>query len=858
MFRLLRLISYPQLRTSWGRTLLVAGGISTGVTLIVAINIINSSVLANFRDTIDLMAGPAALEVTLGIGEVGFSESVVETVRRDPDVAAAVPLVRGTISLVSEPGETLQLFGADLVAEEDLRRYRVTTATDRRELLRVMEDPHSILLTTTFAMRHHLAVGQMTRFTTPGGIADFTVRGLLETEGLAAAFGGQLAVMDLPAAQDLLTKESRVDQVDIILRPGADVVEVQRRLQSALPSTLSVTRPAQRGAQYEHVLASFQAMLTGISTVCLIAGLFIIYNTTSTGAAQRAPVIAGLRLIGAEASQLFRLIMLEALMLGVVGTLSGVATGIIMARLLSGMVADSMAVIYKIHFAVPQLAIDWPQQATIGALGVATALFACYFAARRLAELDPLAVLRMGAPAAAARPRMARLMVWWVALIVTSAAALFAQERFRSILWGNVGASLWNASVMLVAVPLVGWLAGGLRTLLPRIFPSEGRVVADSLLRSPNRTGVTVAAIALTVTISIMLTSLSVSFRDSAADYIGQLFAADLVVSAVTNEGGYLETPLPESIASEIQALPGVRAVESGRALPGQVFRGQRIGVLALSDGFFDPGRYPAHWYREGDPERARRALRTGEGVNVSTTLADSFDLHVGDAIELDTPAGKLVRPIVGVVPDYISDRGSVILSRRLFVEYWREPTVTRINIYLEPGESLEKARSAIASHFSARYLLKALSLREVLEYHDEYRRRAFAFTDAIQLLIVMVTVAGIFDLLFSAILERRRELGLWQLVGADERTVRRSIVIESATIGMMGATLGVAVGFITAWIWVRLNFRYLLGYQLQFRFPAGHALWCLLLVLATTILTGYVASLRATRARLLDSLRIE
>ena len=144
MLRLLRQVSFRQLQASWGRTTLVVGGVATGVSLIVAIQVINASVLDNLRRTIELIAGPAALEVTLGVGEVGFSEATVETVRADPAVAAAVPLVRGTISLADDPSETLQLFGADLTAEDDLERYRISLTTDRREALRSMEDPSAI------------------------------------------------------------------------------------------------------------------------------------------------------------------------------------------------------------------------------------------------------------------------------------------------------------------------------------------------------------------------------------------------------------------------------------------------------------------------------------------------------------------------------------------------------------------------------------------------------------------------------------------------------------------------------------------------------------------------------------------
>ena len=134
VLRLLRLISYPQLRASWGRTILVIGGITTGVALMVAIAVINTSVLDNLLKTIDLIAGPAQLEVTLGIGEIGFDEAIAERVRADPDVAAAVPLVRGFIALADDTAASLQLFGADLTMEDTIGRYHVSTR-DRQGVL---------------------------------------------------------------------------------------------------------------------------------------------------------------------------------------------------------------------------------------------------------------------------------------------------------------------------------------------------------------------------------------------------------------------------------------------------------------------------------------------------------------------------------------------------------------------------------------------------------------------------------------------------------------------------------------------------------------------------------------------------
>jgi putative ABC transport system permease protein len=859
VLRLLRLISYPQLRASWGRTALVVGGIATGVSLIVAINVINTSVLANVHRTIDLMAGPAALEVTLGVGEIGFQETVIDAVRADPDVLVAVPLVRGTISVADDSNETLHLFGADLTAEEDLRRYQVTVASGRREALRVLEDPDAILLTSDLARRHGVSVGGRIDLSTPAGIRAFRICGLLHTEGLAAALGGQLAVVDIAYAQALLGKEGRLDQIDVILRPDADVASVQRRLQSVVPRTLTVAPPTQRGERYQSILASFQAMLTGLSSLCLIAGVFIVYNTTSTGASHRARAMAWLRLIGADSSRVFRLLMLEALALGMTGAALGLGVGVVLARLLCGVVSDSMGEIFQLRFAASQLAIDLRHQAVIVAVGIGAALFASYFAASRVARLEPLGVIRAEVPAGIdTRVPSRRFVGWWVVLLAVSCAALVVEARLRSVVWGNFGATLWNASVIVIAIPVVAWVGGALTRVLPKLFGAEGQVAAASLLRSATRAGVTTAAIALVLTVGITVSSIVASGRHSITSYVTDFLAADLIVSAVATEGGWLESPLPEQVAADIRAIPGVKSVETYRAMLGQMFRDERIGIAGLSDGFFDPSRYPAGWYHEGDPVHAAEELRAGTGATISTSLSDRFDLHTGDRIELGSPTGPVSFRIVGVVTDYVSERGTVLFSRRVLVDRWQEPTISRISVFTDPGASVDSVRSEITRRLGRMHRLKVLTTRQVYEYQVAHANRAFAFTDTIQLLIAIVTVAGIFDLLLSAILERRRELAVWRLVGADERSVRRSVIIESGTIGALGSALGVGVGFVTAWIWVRINFRHLIGFYLDYYFAVGATAWYIALVMMMTTLAGYAAALRATRADVLEGIRNE
>lgn len=859
VFRLFRLISYPQLRSSWGRTLLVIGGVATGVALMVAINIVNTSVLANFRETIELIAGPAQLQVTLGVGEIGFPEEVVEKVRAVHGVAAAVPLVRGTVSLAADPTSTLQLFGADLTAENDLARYQLSAASDRREALRSMDDPRSILLTADFAGRNGIGVGDTIALSTPTGVLDLTVRGLLAASGVATAFDGRIAIMDLTAAQLALGKRARIDEIDVMTAPDESVDDLQKQLQAAVGDTLTVQRPEQRGREYERVLGSFQAMLAGLSSLCLVAGIYIVYNTTATAAVHRSYAIALLRVVGAPTSALFALMMLEAGVLGLLGTVLGTVQGIILARLLSGMVSDSMGVIFQLRFPVSGFAIRPFDLAAIAAIGIGSALFASYFAARWVSGLDPLEVRRRDLRTIAASRPSRPLIALWLLLVALAVVALIVEVQLKSIAWGNAGSTLWCAASILIAIPMVNAVAARLSWVFPRMFSAEGRIAAESLFRSPARTGITIGAIALVFTVGITVSSIALSFRESVNRYFGAGFlASDLIVSAVATEGGWLETPLPEAVATEIAALPGVRSVEMLRVLPGQMFRGERIAIAGVSDGLVDPARHPSGWYREGNPESAAEGIRNGTGARISTSLADRVGMKLGDRFELASPTGPVTLTVVGVVPDYMSDRGGVGISRRMLVERWRESAVSRISVFVDPGTDPKLVADGIRAKVGERYRLKILSLGELVAYHASMIDRAFAFTDAIQLLIAIVTVAGIFDLLLSAIIERRRELALWRVVGADESTVRRSVVLESVTVGALGSILGIGVGVVTTWIWVGINFPYLLGYYLDFHLAVGTAAWYVTLVMAMTALAGYLAANHATRQPIIDGIQAE
>ena len=856
MLGLLRTVSARDYRAAPGRLALMLGGIASGVALIAALGIINESVVANFRTMLERAAGKAALQVTLGTGEVGFDESLVQIVGADPGVAHAFGFIRGTLAAADQSGEVLQLFGIDL-GTEAVDSYDVRVVEREGDEIEMLNDPTSLFLSEGYAARRHVGLGDRVAFATPGGIRRLHVRALLRPEGIATVFGGNLAVMDLPAAQRLLGKDRRVDQIDVILRPGIDAAAVRDQLRAVLPPSLGVGRPALRSERFERVVGSFQAMIDGLSLLGLLAGVFIVYNTSATAITQRARDLAILIALGAERRTIFALVIIESALVGLIASVIGIVGGRGLARLLLDLVAQSMGVIYQMRFSTESLALTSQQALWYTLLGTCGAVAAGLVPAYKASRLDPLDLMRPDFRERLAITSPNRLLVAvWLVLIALAAVAIYVENTTHSIAWGNIANTIWSLSAVVISIPLMSWTTQLLRHVLPRAFGFAGRVAVESLRRSPGRTGVTTAVIALSLALAIAISSVARSFRESERSWF--ILTGDLVVSAVATEGGWLETPLSADFGEALRSIPGVARLETYRVLPGQEYRGARITTVAVSPGFVDTDLFRRQVVG-GDPEDAVRAITGREGVVVSDNLADRFGLAPGETISLPTPSGSETFRVRAVVAaDYSGDQGAVILHRDEFARLWHDTEVSHFNLFLRPGADIEETRSRIVRELGRSHLIKVLTVPETLAYHQGMVDRAFAFTYAIQLLVVVVTLAGIFDLLTTQILERRQELGILRAVGSDDLRIARSIRLEALVIGVAGAVLGCLLGVGTSLLWVHVHFRILIGYVLEHHYALVTAAWCLVLAAGVAMLAGQLAARRALRLPALDALRYE
>ena len=844
---LLRLISWPYARKHLLRWLLTMAGIVLGVGVFVGMHTANQSVLAAFHETIDRVAGVTQLQITAG--EAGFDEDVLEKVQSLPEVRAAAPVMEATVS--TGKGNLLVL-GVDMLGDRSLRTYDLENAdTSIDDPLVFLAQADSLIVTKTFADKNGLAQNSKLPLRSMHGDLIFTVRGIMRPGGLASAFGGDLAIMDIYAAQKFFGRGRKFDRVDIALQEDVNLQQGITKLRAAIGPGYEIQAPSSRGEQFEQTSRTYSLASNITSIFALFIGMFIIYNTFAIAVTQRRSEIGILRALGALRGQIRTLFVVESLIAGCIGSALGVVFGLLLARAMSGYIGKILTDTYGV--AQSTNGVDFDPRLLLGsfAMGVVTSLIAAVLPARAAAAVDPVKALQKGTREMLGEGENQRRR--WVAFacaVASSIALLFSQNNIIFY----AGFLLAGLTAVLLAPSLSLWLSRWLRPLLSWIRPVEGRLAADSLMQAPRRTSGTVAALMLSLSLVIALGGLARSSYVSLADWMRVALNPDLFVT--TAESVTARTfVFPSSLGDELRALPGVDEVQAVRSVRVNV-NGAPVMLVALDVKSVERRAHLPPVQGESNDMYDRTAR--GRGVMASENFIRLHGGKLGDVLEIPGPRSTLRLPIAGVVRDFSDQQGSLLISRQAFVDAWNDDAINVFRLYLKPNAKEGEVRQNILDKFGARQRLFVLTNREVRNYVNKLTDQWFGLTYVQIAVAVLVAILGIVNALTVSITDRRRELGVLQAVGGLRQQVRHTIWMEAAAIGVIGLILGLGLGAVELYYAIEISRRDLIGIDIAYAYPFTIALMLAPVILASAFLAAVGPAESAVRGSLVEALEYE
>jgi putative ABC transport system permease protein len=710
--------------------------------------------------------------------------STVDEVGRVPGVAHAEGQIAGYGTLLGADGDAIGGNGpprmaGSWISDPTLNPYELVEG-------RAPVGDDEVVINRGAAKDGHLRLGSHTTVQTPDPV-DVTVVGIA-TFGHEDGFGTATwtAFSMAGAAAHVAHRTDQVSTVLVKAASGTSSETLRDRVRDELPrGTQAITGAQLAKERIDDVSSSFLGIIRRVlilfALVALGVGGITITNAFSITVAQRTQELALLRAVGASRRQVRRIVRLEALLLGSVGSAIGAAAGLGLAGLLKGMF-DAFG------FALPAGGLTVRPSAVLIAIaaGLAVTLLAARTPARRAGQVAPVAALRDLGDGVDLPTR--RRTAVGVAALSAGVVAGVVGATGRALAPGALAAVGLVTGTLLLAPHAIGPVAGAIGRVL-RLTLRQGAGLAEAnLRRHPRRSASTATALVVGVAVVSLFTVLAASLKTSLGDQVQGSLRADLTVNTAAFGGGQL-SPLA---VDALGAVPGVReAVGLGIGVARVDGKATRLTATDL-DRVSDVLAL--------DTTAGSLSAVDEDGMAISQTRAEDRGWHVGTTVPVLFPDGTTLSLTVQAIYDDDRLAGGTLLPTSTWLAHNAQPTLRMVLLNADADTSTRVLASRV-DPIATRFGGDVQDQAQVSSASTNGIDMILGIVYVLLALAVLVALLGIANALSLAVHERRRELGLLRAIGQTRRQVRRVLRLESVMIASFGTLAGIGLGTFLGWI---------------------------------------------------------
>lgn len=837
MWQLLRTFSWQEWRHHPWRTAAAILAVMLGVALALAVQLINASALSEFSGAVSAVNGRPDLELRARSGSL--DDAWLERIATHPSVQTASPILEvptAARTADTTSGRPVRLLGVDAlsVAAVSPALMPRIEGGDRLDLFAA----DAVFLNPT--ARQQLGTG--TTLEVQSGLRWHRLR----VAGTVAAPGPPLLVMDIAAAQELADRVGELSRIDLRLRAGASVDALPADLH--LPAHWLAQRPEDGNERASNLSRAYRVNLSVLALVALFTGAFLVFSVMALSVARRQQQLALLGVLGLSGQDRLRLVLTESALLGLLGSALGVALGTGLAALALRLLGGDLGGGY-FDGVSPRLQWHAWDALLFGGLGVVAAIAGGWWPARSSQRMaSALALKGLGsAPVPGPRRHLPALAM------ITSAGLLAMLPPVSGIPLG---------AYVAIGLLLVGGIAAlplGIGVMLDRLAPVLTRhaipmLALERARRQRETAAVATSGVVASLALSVALTVMVASFRDSVTTWLDGVLPAQLYVRASDTSVGEGNV-LPPALVSEVSALPGVARIDPLRATRLQIDPAlPPVVLLARPLDTTGAGRAGQSLPLVGNPVTPPDLGPSGAQVvpvYVSEAMVDLHGARPGQWLpdwsramvtQTQQPVAFFV---TGVWRDYARQHGSIVIDRDHYRRLTGDQRINDIAIHLIEGADEDLVREAIrqaAGRHGASELLEFASASEIRAISLRIFDRSFAVTYWLQAVAIGIGLFGVAASFSAQVLARRREFGLLAHLGLTRQDILRVVAGEGLAWTTLGALAGLGLGLLVSVILVHVVNPQSFHWTMDLALPAGRlSALCLAVVVAGTI-TAWLA----------------
>jgi putative ABC transport system permease protein len=767
-----------RLRARLVQECLAVVGIAAGVALLFASQVSSTSLRSSVSQLSRGIVGDASLQL-LARDQLGFPQSTLARVRAIPGVRVAAPLLEAPADAIGPRGrESIELIGADTsLAGLGGTLVRHTSLTPFGEI-------GAVVLPAPLAQAIGVTrFGQEVTLHLDGRTAQAPLYAQLHAKQIGQLAASPIAISQLSYAQELTGLSHRVSRILVYPAPGS-TARVREALQALAGGHVNVESTGYDEKLFTKAAAASNQSTALFSVISALVGFLFAFNATLLTVPQRRRLIADMRRDGYTPVTVIAVLLFDALALGLVACVLGLALG----EELSIHLFHSNPAFLSLAFALgSQRVVAWQSIAIAAGGGMLAAVVAVLSPLRDILARDPLAAIapreRTGTgPSSGRRRSFAGL----ACLGAATALLLAAPDAAIPGMVLLVAALLLELPIVLsTTLTLVKRVASLIVSPIPHVATME--------LSAARSRAVAIAAtgsIAVFGSVAIggahgdLLTGLDNAARDSNA-------YTDLWVAPAGSYNLLKTAPFVPSDRAKLQQLRGVRAVRLYRS--GLLDYGERRVLVVAPPGQSTP-LLPADQLLAGNLRQATERVRSGGWLVLSQALAEEHHLGIGASFTLPSPEPERFR-VAALSTNIGWAPGAILMSSSDYARAWGSQDASAYAILLQPGASPPTVAHEIESALGRASGLTVQSSRQHANQQRALSREALASLTQIATLIPIVAVLAMAAAMGAMVWQRRPRLAKLKLEGLPRAELWRTILLESLMLLLVGCLTGAVFG---------------------------------------------------------------
>lgn len=820
-------------------------GVALGVAMVISIDLSNSSAQRAFSLSAEALTGKATHQIQ-GSGDF-LSDQVYRDLRLTAGYRNSAPVIDG-YGRVQGLDRTFQILGVDPIAEGPFRDF--SSQDGGIDLAKFITGQPTAVISDQVLEDLAKNIGDSLQVSVGGRPFDLLIAGAIATANQRSQQALEsVLLVDINTAQQLFDMDGQLSRIDLLI-PDENEEAILASLLAGLPEGTRLVSSGSRTDTLSQMTRAFELNLQALSLLALLVGMFLIYNTMTFSVVQRLPLIGRLRALGVTKSEVLSMIVKEAVLIGLIGTILGITAGIGLAQFLLGLVTQSINDLYFV-LSVQELTIELIPVLKAVTLGLGATLLAAFWPAREAAEAEVSTVLRRSSSESRLAQRLPSLALTGLAVGLAGGGILLFPNGgiiagYSSLLFVIIGFSLLIPALIVGLSALIRPILGALNGLI-------GKMSVRGVVTELSRTSVAVAALVVAVAASVGVGVMVDSFRVTVVSWLESQLQADIYVQPPSAVARKADAQLQAELVRMFKETEGVASVHSVFSEDVMTTFGSS-NLVTTSLGAKASESYQTKEIQDGFWEQFAQE----EVIMISEAYAYRFGIGMGDSLGIMTDKGMQSFPIQAIYFDYASDMGTITMNRSLYDRYFDNRAISGLALYADDKTEVDVLVNRLRDRAVGVQEVFIRSNKGLREASIEIFDRTFTVTVVLRLLAVVVAFVGILSSLMALQLERAREHAVLRANGMTPGQLWNYVITQTGVMGVIAGVLSIPLGLLISYVLVYVINLRSFGWTLEFMVSPSLLIQAVGLAVGAALLAGIYPSWKMARANPADALRSE